>query len=547
VSPVSRRGLLRGALVKGALGAASTTALGRALSVPRAEAAQEENPLNAVLIVAPGIRADYVNEFDGEAPHDTPNLDRLAGQSLRFHRVWPDAVPALPVRRCLMTGMRAFPFRDWRRTPGLADAPGFCPIYDHQPLITEVTEQGGVPTAWVSDNPLLEGRRFGAVRRTAGLERGPEPPATIEGEVLPALSRQRRAVARTMRAGIELLPELRAGAPFFLALDPFDPQDAYYAPRTFVRPGAVEENGFELGNRFVEARFGDDEIGRVRDRYSEVVAAVDDGVGRVMSRLEDLDLLGSTVVFVVGDCGMALGEHGFISRGGPTSHRRSHEIVYMIRDPAGRRAGEESRYLASTRDVPTTLLSYLGLVAPGKMDGEDLTSLLDDEDTPERSHFTAAVGTDMLVANRRWLLLIDLVERKRRLFDDEEEDEESYVNVANDEPGVVQALSILIGQDAGGTVPDFGPEGSQRPEPEEDPKDKDGDGIPNDEDPVDNDDEADDDYKDRNYVPPGCVVCGTVLATGSRFCSSCGAAMVRKLVRDPGEPEHEAEEAAHEH
>ncbi len=545
MSPVSRRGLLRGALVKGALGAASTSALGRAIAAPRAEAAEEGTPTNALLVVAPGVRADYVNKFDGSAPHDTPNLDRLAGQSLRFHRVWPEALPALPVRRCLMTGMRAFPFRDWKRTDGLADAPGFCPIYDHQPLITEVTEQGGVTTAWLSDNPLLDGSRFGAVRHAGPIERGPAPPATIDGEVLPALDRQRRAVQRTMNAGVELLPQLKGRTPFFLAVDPFDPQDAYYAPRTFVRPGAVEENGFAVGDRFVETRFGDDEIGRVRDRYSDVVAAVDDGVGRLMNRLEDLDLLGSTVVFVVGDCGMALGEHGFISRGGPTSHRRSHEIVYMIRDPGGRRAGEESRYLASTRDVPTTLLAYLGLVAPGKMDGEDLTSLLDDEDTPERDHFTAAVGTDMLVVNHRWLLLIDLVERKRRLFDDDEEDEESYVNVANDEPDVVQDLSILIGQDAGGTVPDFGPDGAQRPAPEEDPKDSDGDGIPNDEDPVNNDDEADDDYKDRNYVPPGCVVCGTVLAANSRFCSSCGAAVLRRLTRYEGE--EEPEEAAHEH
>ena len=543
MSAVSRRGLL----LRGALGAASTTALGRAIRAPRAEAADRDEPTNAVLIVAPGIRADYVNEFDGDAPHGTPNLDRLAGQSLRFHRVWPDAMPALPVRRCLMTGTRAFPFRDWRRTDGLADAPGFCPILDHQPLITEVTERGGVTTAWLSDNPLLDGPRFGAVRRVGRVERGPAPPATIDGEVLPALERQRRAVERTTRAGVELLPGLGRRAPFFLALDPFDPQDAYYAPRTFVRPGAVEENGFGLGDRFVETRFGDDEIGRVRDRYSDVVAAVDDGVGRVMGRLEDLDLLGSTAVFVVGDCGMALGEHGFISRGGPTSHRRSQEIVYMVRDPGGRRAGDESRYLASTRDVPTTLLAYLDLVAPGKMDGEDLTSLLDDEDTPERSHFTAAVGTDMVAANRRWLLYIDLVERKRRLFDDEEEDEESYVNVANDEPGVVQDLSLVIGQAAGGTVPEFGPEGSQRPAPEEDPKDKDGDGIPNDEDPVDNDDEADDDYRDRNYVPPGCVVCGTVLAANSRFCSSCGAAVMRRLARDDGEPEEEPEGAAHEH
>ena len=38
----------------------------------------------------------------------------LTDQSLRFDRVVPESMPALPVRRTLVTGMRSFPFRDWR-------------------------------------------------------------------------------------------------------------------------------------------------------------------------------------------------------------------------------------------------------------------------------------------------------------------------------------------------------------------------------------------------------------------------------------------------
>ena len=46
-------------------------------------------------------------------------------------------MPALSARRALITGMRAFPFRDWRRTDGFAPVPGFNPIWDHQPVLME--------------------------------------------------------------------------------------------------------------------------------------------------------------------------------------------------------------------------------------------------------------------------------------------------------------------------------------------------------------------------------------------------------------------------
>ena len=76
----------------------------------------------------PLVRADYVNAFEsGGSGADTPNLDELTGNSLRFDRAIPECMPALPVRRTLLTGMRSFPFRDWRRTRGMPRAAGLQP------------------------------------------------------------------------------------------------------------------------------------------------------------------------------------------------------------------------------------------------------------------------------------------------------------------------------------------------------------------------------------------------------------------------------------
>ncbi len=78
-------------------------------------------------MVLPLVRADHVKAFDDGSGADTPHLNDLTGDSLRFDRAIPECMPALPVRRTLITGMRSFPFRDWRRTAGMPAVPGYNP------------------------------------------------------------------------------------------------------------------------------------------------------------------------------------------------------------------------------------------------------------------------------------------------------------------------------------------------------------------------------------------------------------------------------------
>ena len=98
-----------------------------------------------MLVVLPLVRADHVKAFEGDSATDTPNLDDLTGDS-PLDRVIPEWMPALPARRTLVTGMRSFPFRDWQRTEGLPPVPGYNPIWDWQPLITETMRENGVTT-----------------------------------------------------------------------------------------------------------------------------------------------------------------------------------------------------------------------------------------------------------------------------------------------------------------------------------------------------------------------------------------------------------------
>ena len=267
---LTRRTLLR----RGGVGAAGAGVFGLA-ALPAGAAAQadEGRARNAVLAVLPLVRADHVNAFEGDSPADTPNLDDLAGDSLRFDRVIPESMPGLPARRALITGMRSFPFRDWKRTEGLAPVPGFNPIWDWQPVVTETLRESGVTTSYVSDNPILEGERFPDVVRPAdqggaGLPRlADELTPGIESELLPAIRRQTRAAANTFRAGLRELDRLQGDSPFFLAIDPFDPIDAAVAPPVYAKPGEIEDEGLgPMDDRLVEVRWNGDDRRRCATR-----------------------------------------------------------------------------------------------------------------------------------------------------------------------------------------------------------------------------------------------------------------------------------------
>jgi arylsulfatase A-like enzyme len=486
---LTRRSLLRrggataaGAGVLGSLAAASTASaqLG------------DDRGRGAVVVVLPLVRADHVDAFEGGSPAKTPNLNELTKKSLRFDRAIPETMPALSARRALVTGMRAFPFRDWRRLEGFPSVPGFNPVWDHQPLLMEVTRIAGVATIYVTDNPTFEGKRFADVRRAGGGS-GDSVGVGIDEELLPSFKRLTESTRRTFSEGRKALREVGRAGSFFVGVDPFDPVDAYSAPPFYVRPGRVDDDGLgPTDDRLVELNFSDGDVDGVREAYVNHVEAVDDELGKLLDEVP-----GDTALFVLGDHGLALGEHGYLGRAAPTSHRTSYEIPYLIRHPEGEKSGDDIDWYATTHDIAPTLLSFLGLTIPGKMDGEDLTALFDDvdeEDLPARPKSITAVGSQIIIRDRRWLVVADRERIIRRMFDDDEDVEDDitrFDNIANEDTGKLTELSLASLVLAGGTLPEFGPDGALRPPREHGDDDTDDDGISNDFDPFDNDNPED--------------------------------------------------------
>jgi arylsulfatase A-like enzyme len=506
---VTRRDLIRytGA---GAAGAAALGAAGCDLTdsddggKPEVQkvVAREGEPLNVLLIVTDSTRRDFVSVYEGDELAHTPNLDALAKDGLLFNRAVPEAMPTVAVRRALLTGTRSFPFRDWKVAPKLPQFPGWSPIPAYKRIFTEFMDAAGIETAYVTDNPFLIGPRFKRFRTTLDTVKSVYDQAEyrswnvgidksrvasrrqIEDYLLPALQgteaekRIRENVgfnrgrsgaelsgARVLKAGMEVLRDLKDKQPFFLGVDAFDPHEAWNVPTAFKlrfkdRTGGVEPIlPFKTPYSKVEdLDVTDEQVEQVRELYAGELTYIDSWIGRLLNLLDDLGLADRTVVYYLSDHGILLGEHGLLGKANAMLGKEIHSVPYMIRHPEGKRAGETSDYFVSTHDVAPTLLSFQGLTVPGRMEGEDLTVMFDGADPPERDYWTTAYADQVAAGDGRWLLIADNQGKRRRLFDTEADPDEEE-DVASDNPGVVDRLWHNILDDAGGTMPVFGKTG----------------------------------------------------------------------------------------
>lgn len=100
-------------------------------------------------------------------------------------------------------------------------------------------------------------------------------------------------------------------------------------------------------------------------RYAEELSAIDDGVGTVLQKLQELGLDENTLVVFAADQGWAGGQHGLWGMGDHTrpvnAFEHSMRIPLIFRHPAGIDGGRTSELMVSNYDFMTSVLGYLGL------------------------------------------------------------------------------------------------------------------------------------------------------------------------------------------
>jgi arylsulfatase A-like enzyme len=125
-----------------------------------------------------------------------------------------------------------------------------------------------------------------------------------------------------------------------------------------------------------EIRFPDPEKYQESVRgYYRLITGVDDVVGHMVNKLEELGIADNTVIMLMGDNGFYLAEHGMAGKWYP--HEESIRVPLLLYDPRlpDRNRGLKPGEMVLNIDVAPTILSLAGLEIPAGMQGKDLTPL----------------------------------------------------------------------------------------------------------------------------------------------------------------------------
>ena len=140
--------------------------------------------------------------------------------------------------------------------------------------------------------------------------------------------------------------------------------DAYYEPRNDQFRKAKLE-----GRSLVRWRYQ-----RYMHDYLGTVLAVDEGVGRLLKFLDDEGLADNTLVIYASDQGFFLGEHGWFDK--RWIYEESVSTPLLARWPGVTRPGSRSTAIVSVLDLPETFLEAAGVSVPADMQGRSLLPLL---------------------------------------------------------------------------------------------------------------------------------------------------------------------------
>lgn len=291
---------------------------------------EPEAPLrSAVLLTLDTTNAGALDVY-GADRDATPNLARLASQSVIYDNARTVAPVTVPSHSSMLTGL--YPPRHRVRDNG------FLPLPSSAETLAERAQGAGYLTA-----AFVSGR---VLAPTYGLHQGfdvySSPSLADEGVAHPG----EFTAAETAAKAIDWLDARPAERPFFLWVHCFDAHTPYDPPPEF------------------RARFPD----RV---YLAEVAAMDAALGPLIRRLEREPDWEQMTVVVVADHGESLGRHGEAEHG-IFAYEATIHVPFFVRLPGRARAGERAPDVVSVVDVFPTLLEGMGLPPVAGVDGLSL-------------------------------------------------------------------------------------------------------------------------------------------------------------------------------
>ncbi len=400
--------------------------------------------------------------FQGSTYYETPSADRLAKQGMGFTSAYANAPNCAPSRASLLSGQ--YPPRHGIYTVGSpergpANLRKWVPVPNKTVLkstavtIAEALKPGGYVSASIGKWHLGDDPDSGPLSQGFDVSIG----GGHEGHAksyfspygIPELTDGPAGEYLTDRLTDEAIRFIEANRnrPFFLYL----PHYAVHAPIE-AKKELIEKYKKKKGSK-----------GQDYPYYAAMIDSTDQGIGRIMAKLDQLSLAKTTVVFFLSDNG-GLGEVTSMEplRGSKgTIYEGGIRVPMVVRWPGKVRAGSATNEPVSGVDLYPTILEAAGVRAPQGyvLDGDSLVPLLTGSGAlPPRAlfwHFPAYLEPDSgrrgpwkatpcsVVRQGDWKLIEQFEDGKIELYNLKDDIGEK-TNLAPSRPDKAQELRRLI-------------------------------------------------------------------------------------------------------
>ena len=371
-------------------------------------------PSNVVVLFTDQQRWDTVGAY-GASPMDlTPNVDAMARRGVRFDRTFTCQPVCAPARGSLQTGEYATTHTVWRN--------GLALPTDRRTLAHHFSDHG-YRTGYIGKWHLADTRGEPVPRAMQGGYKD----RWLAADVLEFTSHPYETLLFDADGNQVHLPGYRVDAladaactfiddyrdePFFLFLSWLEPHHQNDWNR-FVAPDGYAQ-------RYANPHVPPDLQGVPGDWFAQLpgyygmIARIDECVGRILARLDQLGLSDDTIVLFTSD-------HGCHFRTRNTEYKRScHEAsirIPLVMQGPGLDRSLVVPELVSLVDVPPTLLDAAGLPVPNTMQGRSALPLVErrnadwpDEVFVQISEYT----TGRAVRTSRWKYCVHAPECDRR-------------------------------------------------------------------------------------------------------------------------------------
>jgi len=328
--------------------------------------------------------------FNGAEFYETPNIDRLGSEGMRFNNGYAACTVCSPSRAAILTGR--YPARlnltDWitghkRPYARLAVPDWETRIAHERVLLPEALKEGGYDTIFLGKWHLMPigkadfdrhyptdhgfdvnigGREWGQPKGRGKYFSPFDMPNLDDGEPGDFLT------DRLTDAAIDYLDSRDRKKPFLMYFSYYTLHGPLMAPPELVKKYEAKADRFENAkNEYLDPR------------RAGMVEKLDDSIGRILSKLEKLGMADNTVVVLTGDNGgnydeTTAGLKGFKG----FSHEGGVREPFVIKWPGRTRPGSQCDVPVIGTDFYPTLLEMAGLPPkPGEhVDGVSMVPLL---------------------------------------------------------------------------------------------------------------------------------------------------------------------------